>query len=386
MRTLPHVIRDLKSSGSGGSERSRSLLDVTNNSAPSNKRHTQCHVTSAQRKSKSGISKLRGLIIPEANRTHPAGAGNQILRDLPEITNNKVASFNLAGCRSERKPKNDGWDQPESGSRKPLLSSLPWKTNSLTVPKYSPAFKRKELSLARSSVRPPESNSMLPASGMILDAVDGGHHPEETAIDTDGDSAVSSSRSSFTPSGSPIPVAPESNKASGADAETSLNRVLKAQSVEALNRKNVLQSARSSSGAASGAASGATLPGISGPVPSASDSRLVKVSIDIHPPVKESAPSKSSIRNPSMAASLHVRKSPEFRKMFATSGAYSATPTNASSAQRSDRMEIKTAFINDVCDPPEEVLHEKHLLPVHPVHPVRVQEVTVTPPAPPVRR
>ena len=373
LRTLPHAIRDLKTTGSAGSERSRSLLDVTN-SAPSNKRPSSCHVTSAQRKSTNGTSKLRGLIIPEASRTHPVR--NQILRDLPEITNNKVASFNLTGCRSDRKPKNDGWDNSDSGSRKPLMSSLPWKTNSLSVPKYSPAFKRKELTVARSSIRPPEVNSNLPASGMIIDVVDGGHL-EETIIDTDGDSAVSSSRSSFTPSGSPIPVIPESNKTSGTDADVSLNRVLKAQSVEALNRKNVLHSARSSSG---GKGSGAPSGGSNGSVPSASDSRLVKVSIDIHPAVKESTSPNPSVRNPSMATSLHVRKPLEFRKLFANSGAYSNSSATSSSG---DGMEIKTAFVNDVYHPPEEVVHEKQMLPAHPI---KVQEVTVTPPTPPARR
>lgn len=370
---LPHVIRDLKCSGRAGTERSRSLLDVTN-STPSNKRHTLCHVTSAQRKSKSGISKLRGLIIPETNRAHPVTTGNQILLDLPEITNNKVASFNLTGSRSDRKPKNDGRDNRDGGSRKPVMSSLPWKTNSLTVPKYSPAFKRKELTVVRSSIRPLESSRILPASGMILDEVDSGH-AEETVIDTDGDSAVSSSRSSFTPSGSPIPVLLETNKTSGADADTSPNRVLKAQSVEALNRRNVLHSARSSSGSSSGPLSGE----FSGPLASASDSRLVKESIDIHPPVKESTLSNPSLRNPSVATSLHIRKLPEFRKLFANSGSYAGTATDGSS----ERMEIKTAFINDVHDPPEEVLREKHVLPVLPV---KVQEVVVTPPAPPVRR
>ena len=240
---------------------------------------------SAQPKSAPNVSKLRGLVIPAQSRSHPPASGrNQILHDLPEIISknsvihqaNKVA-FNLSGAgrnavRNPAQSRVDAWDVPQA-SRKPLLSSLPWKSNSLLVPKYSPAFKRKELTLMRSSSSSSSSSmsSIAPlpplppaisrvtstsTSRMIFDVVDAGiqHHGDDfTASDTD--SAVSSGRSSFTPSGSPVPFLTKDLPKSVVDdvnSVNSVNRILKAQSVEAQNRKNVLHSARCSSGGLNG--------------------------------------------------------------------------------------------------------------------------------------
>ena len=399
------------------SERSRSLLDVAQSSQ---KRHSVGNLaaTLAQRKTslmnlaesrRKSISKLRGLVIPDpvemksdARLRSPRG-----IIDLPEIISKDSVlaqgkAVNLAtlsrtdplrGSQSSVTSSTSS-DATDSALKKTSLTSLPWKSNSAsnTLPKYSPAFKRKELTVPRSYVldsgqveRPAPSTKTgtagthdtvkqtppvpllplppLPASKPpavspakdLIDVVDSrtpstvtSSHSHEESSDTDGDSALSSSRSSFSQSESPIPSADNKDEAKMSHQESSTAavtaaataaRVLKAHSVEALNRKNVLQSARYSSG---GGLDSPTSP------PTPTESRPLKLSSP-----NRSSDSLSSPKDPSPLLA-RSRKAPDFEqtlKMFASSEKEAKSERMSPKSLRSgDRLEIKTAFINDVYD------------------------------------
>lgn len=271
---------------------------------------------------KSLTTKLRGLVIP--NSAPPASpshnqSGSRAAIDLPEIISKDsvLALSQLAPAAALRSPTTsngtssdapDGIHQMKKISTS--LSSLPWKSSSPSLPKYSPAFKRKDLAVVRTvptpdaSPAPPQPPStkpppLPPPDQVEEDVAAASSRSEELNSDTDGDSAVSSSRSSFSPSGSPVPDRSDTLSANGS------SRVLKANSVEALNRKNVLQSARVSSGGGNG--------GI--PEPSA--------------PI--------AVPKAEVAGSRIERSSPRLR------------------LSSSERLEVKTAFITDVSSSPSAI-------------------------------
>ena len=153
---------------------------------------------------------------------------------------------------------------PSTSSEQRLsLTTPPWKSGQS---KYSPAFKRKPFAVySTGNVKPPnrqpsgDSPSGAPAAAQAaaqpaprrprpangLGAVAaGGHHHD----DSDTDSAVSSGRSSISHcSVSPPPSAgATATAASSSGAENP--RVLKKNSVEAINRRNVINSCKSSCG------------------------------------------------------------------------------------------------------------------------------------------
>jgi len=215
------------------------------------------------------------------------------------------------------------------------LTSLPWKTAGSggsggsgsgvggsgvgvsTLPKYSPAFKRKELTVPRCydvtaapalpTAKPPPPPPATAATLTPTIETTPTHPGQEESSDTDGDSALSSARSSFSQSESPVPQSAAVPEAPPAP------RVLKAHSVEALNRKNVLQSARYSSG---GGAVGAEVSPASETATASAPAvrpglRLSASSSPVSPPwsSKESEP-----------VVLRSRKAPDFEqtlKMFA---------------------------------------------------------------------
>lgn len=363
IRTLPrpsHIPSSSASSSSsstvknncGGTdlnERSRSLLDVTGqrrstgtiNSVTTLLQQRKSSLTNLSehpsRRKSSFSSKLRGLVIPAADASVggsqqlPSAITSRAALELPEIiSKDSVLVVGLSPLLSSAGPLrsptgNEGITsaQPESTHQTKTstsLSSLPWKSNSPSMPKYSPAFKRKDLSVLRgynnalalaaetASVPPVPSTKPPPVPSLSqqlteepFSTTEGNNNNNNDNSDTDGDSAVSSSRSSFSPSGSPLPERT-------AQAESSA-RILKAQSVEALNRKNVLHSARISSGVGG---NGVTA--------------TVKVSTPPSPLPVPSTPTGEA------AGSRIERSAPRLR------------------LSSSERLEVKTAFMTDVCD------------------------------------
>ena len=203
-----------------------------------------------EQRRRSALSKLKGLVIPENNET-------------------VTTSSNV-----------------ESPNSKNVLPSPPWKTSNSTLPKYSPAFKRKPFAVYGSSVK---TNSEIatpkpkPAERRFTENVEP-KIPKRLSVssttsshiksdnDSDNDSAVSSGRSSLSHGSASPPPAPQpterktSAKKSdpidedeAAAAAESL-RILKKDSVEAINRRNIIESCRTSSGVVVGQVTTPTTP------------------------------------------------------------------------------------------------------------------------------
>lgn len=320
--------------------RSQSLLDI--NPSPFKSRfkpdseddQKQSSLSLLIEQRRKNLSKLRGLVIPEK---FPEIPPSQPIFDLPEIKSRDLLLTSKFPSVYKEERSSSGshvkWDSPASS---PLnLPSPPWKAQSKSpnVPKYSPAFKRKTISVystacspvktdpdrSKPPAKPPRSIQSHAAFDSFGKNGDSPKSPLENAPrypgtdlygrkgkyigrseeDSDNDSAVSSSRSSishgFSPPSSPLldgqhqnsdelrgqlfasplleksPVSrtlsSETNTSgasntstltSGSQASCSSNggsssdcnskRILKAQSVEAINRKNVLASAKYSRG------------------------------------------------------------------------------------------------------------------------------------------
>ena len=428
---IHNVERDGQMSNVNLSERSRSLLDVAHYSPPSGhhigqqQRHSVSPSPSvlaeiqprksssslvggsddAKRKLSLSSTKLRGLVIPDVVDGTQMGSvsPSRAVMDLPEIiSKDSVMVVGLSPFAPLRSPNSvhSGQDvtdhiaAPMQNKQKTTsLSSLPWKSNSPSLPKYSPAFKRKELTVLRTpystnsdqqtgtnhhslTAGSPVNKPPLMSSFSCPSDVDGSESPmveRETTTndnsDTDGDSAVSSSRSSFSPSGSPLPERNQSNQVKMDEDTTTLataaSRVLKAQSVEALNRKNVLQSARYSSGGGSGnhldliPPTSLIPPPVPPPaVPPIVPEVAVKLSVDVTNNQQQQSPTLSS---PALQRPLVQRTSSsklsagenfeQTLRKFTTAEASSRIERSSTRLRlsSSERLEIKTALITDVC-------------------------------------
>ncbi|XP_047000856.1 pro-interleukin-16-like [Schistocerca americana] len=320
--------------------RSQSLLDVR---AHRNSIAGDPRVGQMMERRQRGLSKLRGLVIPERVPELPV-----LLPDLPEIKSvppppvSTRSSWTPSSSTPTKRTTATNWtrsglstaplNRPASwqsenvaplsqnhfSAPKPLSAtgaspvtswnpstvatrenSRPSWSSSASVPKYSPAFKRKSLSVSSSlssslsssreelrplfeatpNTRPPPLPSSRPPplqppaepkslesiassptrSDISFDFKVGAARSPSAAPEADvltphskggggddsDDSAVSSSRSSqYSPPSSPL----RRTLASGTDQSSPTGRVLKPKSVEAINRKNVLSSARHSSG------------------------------------------------------------------------------------------------------------------------------------------
>ena len=382
------------------SERSRSMLDVAHYSPPpatggqrhsagliSPSEHQQRKsslvnlVADSRRKLSLSNSKLRGLVIPDVVDGTQSGSEppSRAVIDLPEIiSKDSVMVVGLSPFAPLRSPNGlqagnlgGGHDVTDSVQQQQkatsLLSSLPWKSNSPSLPKYSPAFKRKELTVLRTPysnsepapVSPSNSKPPLLSSFSCPSDVDGSSSVAEESTannsDTDGDSAVSSSRSSFSPSGSPLPDRNSSGE------ETTASRVLKAQSVEALNRKNVLQSARYSSGGGNGHLDHLVAPPPSPPavppphVPPPEVKLTQAVTVDVN---QQSAAAPASLASPALRSGQRNNKlSGDFEQTLRKFSSAEASSRIERSSPRlrlssSERLEVKTALITDVCSDP----------------------------------
>ncbi|KAK3923176.1 Pro-interleukin-16 [Frankliniella fusca] len=167
------------------------------------------------------ISKLRGLVIPDK----VPDQGTPVV-DLPEIRSKDALL--IASSQQQQRYHHDvaaayytPVSQQAAPPTAPVLSSPPWKSQGASnLPKYSPAFKRKSLTVRSVSATPllpskPSHDLLIgdlpakttttttpPSSAFLSDS---GRSAEE---ESDNDSAVSSSRSSishgFSPPASPL--------------------------------------------------------------------------------------------------------------------------------------------------------------------------------------
>ena len=177
-------------------------------------------------------------------------------------------------------------ESPSTSAQSKTLTSPPWKDESSNFPKYSPAFKRKPFSVLGQSERGQTSNSNLDQNQQTQNNNGGSKNNTQQQIDStnvqmhqkqnnhqnhvvksddsDNDSAVSSGRSSLSHSSVSPPSSPKSNGKSGlrngssdprsaadsSSAESAENpqnpRVLKKDSIEAINRRNILNSCKKS--------------------------------------------------------------------------------------------------------------------------------------------
>lgn len=280
--------------------RSQSLIDMSSISKQKSDRWSQL----AEQRRK-GYSKLKGLVIPEhVSENEPTPAVN-----IPEIISH-TTPFVLD-------TKIQQTTHSQSNEIEPValpLTSPPWTSNTSTFPKYSPAFKRKSLQVysktetaIKSPVKlVPDSKSAtiknkseelrldnLSDSPKSLESITSPTRSDcsfdyvtntlnkktknketfnyvtklhkdigKSEDESDNDSAVSSSQSSYISRCSPPPSPTrscemldyESNRTKpetiqDVDKYSNLQcRLLKAASVEAINRKNILASAKCRSG------------------------------------------------------------------------------------------------------------------------------------------
>lgn len=336
---------DDESSASGLHSRSQSLIDIGRSSLtkrhsvgaydrpsvyqygiekPEERERRTSLTNLIEQRRKSFGSKLLGLVIPESRGSE---GGDKASIDLPRIssvpptTASKTMSLPREGQRSPRLYKADSIssiDSCESNtSRHSSLNAPPWKSHGTsTLPKYSPAFKRKNMTVfSKSDNLPPPSgrshsacsssptsdlsqpsptpmshsppksleNISPPSSEHTYDMNDGRYNSDKhsysklslsqknslesrlnRAEDSDNDSAVSSTQSSYSqgmsPPSSPMPEQDELEDRRGRgyrsrlsqqnslDEQEAARRVLKRGSIEAENRRNVINSARVSSG------------------------------------------------------------------------------------------------------------------------------------------
>ena len=173
-------------------------------------------------------------------------------------------------------------ESPSTSSREKTLTSPPWKDESSNFPKYSPAFKRKPFSVLgqseRGQIPSNDQNQQTQNNGgsknntqQQIDSTNVQMHQKQNnhqnhvvkSDDSDNDSAVSSGRSSLSHSSVSPPSSPKSNGKSGlrngssdprsaADSSSAESadpqnpRVLKKDSIEAINRRNILNSCKKS--------------------------------------------------------------------------------------------------------------------------------------------
>ena len=174
-------------------------------------------------------------------------------------------------------------ESPSTSNQSKTLTSPPWKDESNNFPKYSPAFKRKPFSvLGQSEIRGQTSNNdsqtqqtqnnnggSKNTTQQQIDSTNVMHQKQNhqnnhvvKSDDSDNDSAVSSGRSSLSHSSVSPPSSPKSNGKSGlrnsssdprstADSSTESAdlknpRILKKDSIEAINRRNILNSCKKS--------------------------------------------------------------------------------------------------------------------------------------------
>merc|ERR550539_664516 len=206
---------------------------------PSSRKSSMTNLIEQRRR--STMTKLKGLVIPE------------ILTEN-NSTNHKSSKEKTL---TAGKPSSSGsFSNKISGS---ALPNPPWKDKNTSedFPKYSPAFKRKPFTVysnGSGSLKKDDGDQTTRAKPPI-----GKKNSEESSSggrleDSDNDSAVSSGRSSLSCRSCTPPTSPKSgHRERSGSSKTSSEvregnpRVLKKNSVEAINRQNVLNACKKSS-------------------------------------------------------------------------------------------------------------------------------------------
>ena len=130
---------------------------------------------------------------------------------------------------------------PSSSGQRLSLSTPPWKS---AQSRYSPAFKRKPFAVySTGNVKPAAAAATATAASPRRR-----NAAAAVADDSDTDSAVSSGRSSI--SHSSVSPPPQQQQRQQQQLQHGDRRILKKNSVEAINRRNVINSCKKSSGAA----------------------------------------------------------------------------------------------------------------------------------------
>ncbi|XP_057662693.1 uncharacterized protein LOC130897799 [Diorhabda carinulata] len=273
--------------------RSQSLIDV---SALAKQKNTKLNQMFEHRK--KGLSKLKGLVIPEAAESDFSSNVN-----IPEIKSQTPALYLPVPKLTNHFSSTETILTNDSDFSRTSVTFPTWQSNiPSNLPKYSPAFKRKSLQIYNTSIsksensayahnddfpkycdkvspkgskvneddlNPPkslESISSPTRSDCSFDYVSSLKKYGKTNSDSsqklnsriedesDNDSAVSSSQSSYNSRYSP-PSSPTRScdmnsysKKLEEDEKSAQNRLLKPSSVEAINRKNILASAKCRSG------------------------------------------------------------------------------------------------------------------------------------------
>lgn len=250
--------------------RSQSLIDM---SIFSKEKSSNSKWNTLMEQRRSRLSKLKGLVIPEAAENDVTPQVN-----IPEIRSITASQIDLA---IKEEPYSELAKPVPNRNVTPVVmpSWTQMDVQNSTFPKYSPAFKRRSLQVYSTSLATKKSDSSDAESSYdeyiskysdnnstrvtddpkslesissptrsdysfdymsikTMSIKDNHFHNGKDFGDSDNDSAVSSSQSSYNSRSSP-PPSPTSE---------AQNRMLKPSSVEAINRKNILASAKCRSG------------------------------------------------------------------------------------------------------------------------------------------
>ena len=231
-----------------GRSRSSALVTEQANTASSGTRKSSMTSLIEQRR-RSTMSKLKGLVIPEVTEGSAAAGGERNSLTARHKSNSssssgsKSTSSSTGGVSSLPSPP---WKEKESGQQ-------------AEFPKYSPAFKRKPFTVYNTKKSQEKSNSeekeensphYKPPIGKRNSDDSLPSCPVPKTEDSDNDSAVSSGLSSLSGRSSSPPQSPKQREkhpgTNNRGHEQQNPRVLKKNSVEAINRQNVLNACKKS--------------------------------------------------------------------------------------------------------------------------------------------
>ena len=242
------VVTQHQDIGSQGRSRSTNTILATGQSSSSSSSSSSTRKGSMgntiEQRRRSTMSKLKGLVIPEM------------------VSETSTVNHSSSEEKVEENGKLSGSGSTSNKQSSSSLPNPPWKDKTLTedFPKYSPAFKRKPFTVYGNSNRKEdgEQSSQNSRSQPVYKPPIGKKNSDEGSTvlkteDSDNDSAVSSGRSSLscrscTPPHSPKSSTREKSLNNKNSQNSELNpRILKKNSVEAINRQNVINACKKSS-------------------------------------------------------------------------------------------------------------------------------------------
>ena len=375
------------------SERSRSMLDVAHYSPPpatggqrhsagliSPSEHQQRKsslvnlVADSRRKLSLSNSKLRGLVIPDVVDGTQSGSEppSRAVIDLPEIiSKDSVMVVGLSPFAPLRSPNGlqagnlgGGHDVTDSVQQQQktasLSSSLPWKSNLPILPKYSPAFKRKELLTV---LRTPYSNSkpapVSPSNSKppLLSSFSCPSNVDGSSSIVEESAANNTTRTATRPS---VPVVPHSVRPARPCRTwiraAKRRRLVDPQSSVCGSHQSQERAARYSSGGGNGHPVHLVAPPPSPPAVPPPEVKLTQaVTVDVN---QQSAAAPASLASPALRSGQRNNKlSGDFEQTLRKFSSAEASSRIERSSPRlrlssSERLEVKTALITDVCSDP----------------------------------